>query len=165
MLKIPFAKSPISSEDQSSNWEFLSKDASFSMMEEFSAIPNYKDLQMLKENTKVLHNQLIQKISNLKNIEKFLKPEEIEELKSLDDNLFNQGEDGIEMNLYMQCVERLRKLQSIAVKIAQHVSKLQWEVDKNYCDNIERSNQGSKDDRCDLENIKVCTGCTVCAVF
>lgn len=165
MLKIPFAKSPISSDDQSSNWEFQSKDASLNMIEELSVIPNYKDLQILKENTRVLHTQLVQKISTLKSIEKILKPEEIEELKSLDDNLFDQGEDGIEMGLYIQYVERLRKLQSIAVKIAQQVSKLQWEVDKRYCDSVEWSNQGSKDDRCTLDNVKVCTGCTVCVMF
>jgi len=165
MLKLPFNNSPVASDDQSSNWEFRSKDESLSHIEEFSAIPNSKDLQRLKENVEFLHKQLVQKISSFKNIEKVLKPEEIEELKNLNEAIFIQGEDGVEMSMYIDYVDRLRRLQTVAVKISQQVSRLQWEVDRNYCDSLVRNSQAEKDTRCNLEGVKVCTSCSGCRLF
>jgi hypothetical protein len=165
MLKPAFNNSPIASDDLSSNWEFRSKDDCLSQIEEFSAIPNTKDLERLKENIESLHKQLIQKISSLKNIEKILKPEEIDELQNLNEVVFIQGENGVEMSIYIDYVDRLRRLQIVAVKISQQVSKLQWEVDRNYCDNLEWNSKVEKDSRCDLESVKVCTKCSGCRLF
>ena len=121
-----------------------------SVLEELSAIPKCKDIQVIKSNNLELSRQLKSKIVGLKSYHSYFSVSDLEEFLNIEnyiravEELDENNEPSTELCMDISYVVNIRKQHDLMVRLLSQIALLQREVDQGYLKIKEIEEQAQK---------------------